>query len=192
METLGQKFRAAREKKRITLSKAAASTRIKIQNLEMMESDDFTRMPAPTYAKGFIRIYANFLGLDPAPLVQEYVDQHLNPPAEKPVRADVPEEAPVRSSTGAAGRSLSVNVSWPALVARIKQFAQQATGTLQPHLSKIGIAFAIVVVVMLISRCMSGLGGPEDDLNSQHMRSDSIAREPAERYLDLPATEPAR
>lgn len=186
METLGQKLRAAREKKRVTLSKAAASTRIKIQNLEMMENDDFTRMPAPTYAKGFIRIYANFLGLDPAPLVQEYVDQHLNPPADKPKREEVREAAP---DAGPAETKFSFTLSWPAISAAVQRFARQAGGTLRPHLAKIGIAFAIVVLVMLVSRCVAGLGGSEDELNSKLLRTDSIAREPAERYLELPATE---
>ena len=30
-----------------------------------MERDDFSRMAAPIYAKGFIRLYAEYLGLDP-------------------------------------------------------------------------------------------------------------------------------
>lgn len=72
MESIGQILRSARERKRISLATAAAKTRIKIQHLEMMERDDFSGMPAPMYARGFIRIYADFLGLDPLPLVQQY------------------------------------------------------------------------------------------------------------------------
>lgn len=76
MESMGHRFKAAREKKRMSISQAAAQTRIKVQILEWMEQDDFTRMPAPAYAKGFIRMYATFLNLDPVPLVQEYLDLH--------------------------------------------------------------------------------------------------------------------
>lgn len=72
MESIGQILRSARERKRISLATAAAKTRIKIQHLEKMERDDFSGMPAPMYARGFIRIYADFLGLDPLPLVQQY------------------------------------------------------------------------------------------------------------------------
>ena len=32
-----------------------------------MERDDFSRIAAPTYAKGFIKLYADYLGLDPGP-----------------------------------------------------------------------------------------------------------------------------
>lgn len=77
MDSMGQQFKAARERKRMPLSQAAAQTRIKLQFIEQMEQDDYSRMPAPAYAKGFIRMYASFLGLDPVPLVQEYVDQHM-------------------------------------------------------------------------------------------------------------------
>lgn len=89
MESMGQRFKAAREKKRMPLSQAAAQTRIKLQYLELMEQDDFSRMPAPAYAKGFIRMYATFLNLDPVPLVQEYLDQHVGRKA-KPAAAAGP------------------------------------------------------------------------------------------------------
>ena len=74
MESMGQLLKTTRERKRLSLSYVAAQTHIKMQFLEMMERDDLSRMPAPMYAKGFIRLYANYLGLDPAPMVQEYMD----------------------------------------------------------------------------------------------------------------------
>lgn len=76
MESMGQRFKAAREKKRVSLSQAALKTHIKIQHLEAMERDDFSRMPAPIYARGFIKSYCDFLGLDPAAFIREYNEQH--------------------------------------------------------------------------------------------------------------------
>jgi transcriptional regulator with XRE-family HTH domain len=89
MASLGQQLRAARERKRKTLSQLAADTRVKVQLLEMMERDDFSGMPAPMYARGFLRIYADALGLDPAPLVEEYIALHQGKkkPAPAPERA---------------------------------------------------------------------------------------------------------
>ncbi|HEY8241341.1 MAG TPA: helix-turn-helix domain-containing protein, partial [Kiritimatiellia bacterium] len=72
MESIGQRFKTARERKRVSLSQAAAKTRIKVQVLEAMEQDDFSKIPAPTYARGFIRMYSEFLGLESGPLVQEF------------------------------------------------------------------------------------------------------------------------
>jgi len=103
METIGQTFKTAREKKRVSLSQAAARTRIKVQILEGMEKDDFSPIPAPAYAKGFIRMYAEFLGLESGPLVNAYVAEHQNKPGPKagrvtsapaPAPAPEPEKAP--------------------------------------------------------------------------------------------------
>ena len=76
METLGQKLKAARLARKMTASEAAKGTRIKVQHIEAMEGDDFSAIPAPAYAKGFIKLYAELLGLDPAPLIAEYIDRH--------------------------------------------------------------------------------------------------------------------
>ena len=87
MANIGQIFKAAREKKKATLSQAAASTRLKIQHLEAMEKNDFSKIPAPAYAKGFIKLYSEYLGLDPAPLLKEYVELFSSkaPRAQKPL-----------------------------------------------------------------------------------------------------------
>ncbi len=49
------------------------ATRIKANQLEAMERDDFSRMPAQIYIKGFIRIYAEYLELDPVGMVETYL-----------------------------------------------------------------------------------------------------------------------
>jgi len=43
------------------------------------EDNDFSRIPAPVYGKGFIKLYAEFLGLDPAPLIAEYASRFAVP-----------------------------------------------------------------------------------------------------------------
>jgi transcriptional regulator with XRE-family HTH domain len=82
MPALGNTFREAREKKGATASEAAAATRIKVQHIEAIEQDDFGKIAAPAYAKGFIKLYAEYLGLDPRPLIQEYMEQYA--PKERP------------------------------------------------------------------------------------------------------------
>lgn len=76
MGGIGQTLREARESRKISTTKAAAETNIKIQHIEAMEREDFSHMAAPIYAKGFLRLYAEYLGLDPAPLVAEYMEKH--------------------------------------------------------------------------------------------------------------------
>lgn len=79
MSSIGQQFKIARERKGVTQSEAAAGTRIKIAHIDAMERDDFSGMPAPAYAKGFIKIYADYLGLDPRPLLQEFTEKIEEP-----------------------------------------------------------------------------------------------------------------
>jgi transcriptional regulator with XRE-family HTH domain len=76
MATLGEQLKAARKAKGVTESEAGSATRVLRQIITAMENDDFSEMPAPTYAKGFIRLYAEYLGLDPEPLVAEYLEKH--------------------------------------------------------------------------------------------------------------------
>lgn len=96
MDTLGQQLKTARERKKIGTSEAARKTRIKIQHIEAMERDDFSRIPAPAYAKGFIKIYAEYLGLDPEPLIAEYLERYA-PRERPPLVEEEPSEEPRKS-----------------------------------------------------------------------------------------------
>jgi hypothetical protein len=67
--TLGETLAAKRGERGLTIEQAAAATRIRPHYLSALESNEFERLAAPVYAKGHLRTYALFLGLDPAPLV---------------------------------------------------------------------------------------------------------------------------
>ncbi|MCX7818701.1 MAG: helix-turn-helix domain-containing protein [Kiritimatiellae bacterium] len=71
--SLGARLREARLRRRVTLSEAAEATRIKATQLELMENDQFDRVGAPVYVKGFLRLYGEYLGLDREELVREYL-----------------------------------------------------------------------------------------------------------------------
>ncbi|MEI6970634.1 MAG: helix-turn-helix domain-containing protein [bacterium] len=81
MGAIGEKLRNARLAKGVTPSQAAAATRIKMQIIEDMENDDFSSISAPIYCRGFIKIYAEYLGLDSTPLITTYKEQFGPPPA---------------------------------------------------------------------------------------------------------------
>lgn len=80
MATIGQQLKAAREAKGISEQEAGAATKILTKMIVAMEADDFSVMAAPTYAKGFIRLYAEHLGLNPAPLIEEYTSLYAVAP----------------------------------------------------------------------------------------------------------------
>lgn len=104
MESIGTQLRAAREAKGISLSAAAAETRIKIQRLEAMERSDFSTMPAPAYARGFLKMYGEYLGLAVEPLVQAYNDlSGGGGPGPEPVVSFPPRAAPAEAADPAEG-----------------------------------------------------------------------------------------
>jgi transcriptional regulator with XRE-family HTH domain len=74
---LGEELRRARTRKKISASEVAAATRMKVQIVEALEQEDFSKVAAPIYAKGFIRLYAEHVGLDPSPLISEYMSKFV-------------------------------------------------------------------------------------------------------------------
>lgn len=61
---VGERLRAAREEKGLSLEDVAAQTRIPQRHLVSIESADWDSLPAPTYTIGFAKNYAGAVGLD--------------------------------------------------------------------------------------------------------------------------------
>jgi len=70
-QTIGQKLKAVREQKQLTLENVFESTRIRIPHIRALEADDLSSMPSPVQARGYLRNYAEFLGLDLDHLLEE-------------------------------------------------------------------------------------------------------------------------
>ena len=90
--TIGQKLKSAREAKGVSVSEAAASTKILSKFIEAMEDDNFEKLSAPVYVKSFVRLYAKYLNLDPLPLIEDLKieDQDdLNPSITDDVRINL-------------------------------------------------------------------------------------------------------
>ncbi len=64
MEGIGGILREARQKKGATLDQIEETTKIKKRYLLALEHEEWDRMPGKVYAKGFLRTYARYLGLD--------------------------------------------------------------------------------------------------------------------------------
>lgn len=66
MGELGSLLTRAREARGLTLEDAERDTRISRRYLQALESEQFEVIPAPVYARGFLRSYSQYLGVDPA------------------------------------------------------------------------------------------------------------------------------
>jgi cytoskeletal protein RodZ len=69
MESIGEKLRLAREQHTYTLDQVARDTHVARRFLQALEEEDFSVFPGETYAMGFLRTYAEYLGLDPDELI---------------------------------------------------------------------------------------------------------------------------
>ena len=72
MESFGRILRETRERKNLTAEQIARDTRISRRFLEALEEENFSLFPAETYLIGFLRNYAEYLGLDKDELVTIY------------------------------------------------------------------------------------------------------------------------
>lgn len=70
--TIGQQLRRAREERGAELSDVEVATKIRVKFLAAMEEDHWDELPAPVYARGFLGVYAQHLGLDQKALLDEY------------------------------------------------------------------------------------------------------------------------
>jgi cytoskeleton protein RodZ len=68
----GSKLKQAREARQLTLHEIEWATKIRAEFLQALEEDRFDLLPSGTHARGFLRSYARYLGLDADALVDEY------------------------------------------------------------------------------------------------------------------------
>jgi cytoskeleton protein RodZ len=82
---IGSSLREARSRQKLELSQVERDTRIRGRYLAALENDEFDVLPAPAYVKGFLRTYAEYLGLDGQRFVDEYTTRFA--PVEEPAGA---------------------------------------------------------------------------------------------------------
>ncbi len=114
--TPGAALKAAREKRRLSIADVVEATRIKAHIVQDLENDDYSEIAAPLYGKGFIKLYAEYVGLDPAPLIRQYLSNYaktvrptlkteLPPPT--PVHDGIPQPAPLARFRESSGTMLT-------------------------------------------------------------------------------------
>lgn len=82
-------LRQAREARGLSLHQVSAHLKLTVRQIEAIERGDLSVLPGATFARGFVRNYARFLGLDPL-LFLEAESPELKAPAELPARMVTP------------------------------------------------------------------------------------------------------
>jgi hypothetical protein len=84
---IGSSLKDARLRQGIDLAEAELATKIRSKYLRGLEEERFDVLPAQTYIKGFLRSYADFLGLDGQLYVDEYNSRYVADDEETALRA---------------------------------------------------------------------------------------------------------
>ena len=74
MIEFGETLRQAREAKGLTTSQVAQTTHLLVQQIEALEREDFSRIAAPIYGRGFVKLYCEVVGLEPKPLIDAFME----------------------------------------------------------------------------------------------------------------------
>ncbi len=69
---IGEELRQARIRRGRSVAQANQATRIARHYLEAFEDEDWSRMPAAPFARGFLSSYAQYLGLDDGPMLERF------------------------------------------------------------------------------------------------------------------------
>ncbi|MFH1215361.1 MAG: RodZ domain-containing protein [Pseudomonadota bacterium] len=72
-QSLGSYLQRERLKKQLTIEQVAEETCIHIATLRAIENNDRTKMPAEVFSRGFIKLYAAHLGLNPQEILERYI-----------------------------------------------------------------------------------------------------------------------
>jgi cytoskeletal protein RodZ len=92
-ESIGARLKQARELRRLTLQQVSETTKVRPHYLQALENDDLSAISSAAQARGFLRIYADFLGLNLTDLIQ--------------VRSPSKQESITQSSSPSSDQSLS-------------------------------------------------------------------------------------
>jgi cytoskeleton protein RodZ len=79
MPEIGEMLREARMRRRIDMTEVESATKIRGKYLRALENEEWDLLPGPTFVKTFLRTYAEYLGLDPRLLVEEYRQRYERP-----------------------------------------------------------------------------------------------------------------
>lgn len=107
-ESVGQLLRQTRASLGVDLEHVAETLRIRLTFLQAIEDGRNQDLPGPTYAVGFVRAYADYLGLDSEEIVRRYKDETSIVPR----RADLEFPTPVNEGGIPTARCCSSRPCW--------------------------------------------------------------------------------
>jgi hypothetical protein len=155
---IGNSLREARTRRQIDLNVAEQATKIRVRYLRALEDERFDQLPSQTYVKGFLRTYADYLGLDG----QLYVDEFNS-------RFATGEEHDARPRRSSAR-------------------PERRTRRLETSIVLIAVALVAIVTLVVTSAWQTGDSGSKAPKATHHVKAHKKATIPRPHaYLEIAA-----
>jgi curved DNA-binding protein CbpA len=75
-EFSGAAIKMLREQRGLSLSQIGDTTKVSVRYLDMIEKEDFLKLPVRAYTRGFLTLYAKALGCDPERVTSDYLKRY--------------------------------------------------------------------------------------------------------------------
>lgn len=185
-ESVGRRFAAEREARGLSVAEVGAATHMMEKHVRAIETDDFAALGAPIYAKGFIKLYAEFLGFDAAEILNE-IGRITFRKNERPVLTPPPSPR--------SDRTAELSDAVQEQVGKVVTAARNLPSHVSPELIRkvltgggvlLALVLLIAVVVVGVRSCAAVLKERPATTGQALPRSGAVIEEPAEPYLDTP------
>jgi cytoskeleton protein RodZ len=126
LASFGEELRREREIRGISLKEIADATKISKRFLEAIERNDHRTLPAPAFTRGFVRAYANYVGLNSEEMVNRYnyavagddrieKPPHIEKYPQTPIR-DISPRPPAKRGIPPVYARVNRNILWSVLI----------------------------------------------------------------------------
>ena len=78
LRSIGELLKARRMERNLSLKEAENATSIRMSHIQALEEGEIHKIPSPVYAQGFLRQYANYLGLDGEQILRQHPEPFKN------------------------------------------------------------------------------------------------------------------
>ena len=175
---IGASLRRARLRKRLSLEQLSKTTKIKLSLLEALENNDFERLPPIVYTRGFLRVYAREVGLDPEQTTEQYFAQldelpplslAGEPVRQEPVGSRAQGTAPIEPSRRDAARQPGMAASATTPAAPASEHTSSGVQTARVLLfnnRRIAVPVGAAIVVALLIGSYFGISTRRHDTST--------------------------
>lgn len=174
--TVGAQLAAARLAAGLSLETVRAGTKVKIVHLEAIEAGDSASLPATPFAAGFVKAYAQFLGLDPEEFARAYRAEHA--PAPEATEAPLaPVAAPAAAMARPGPEKLVAYFGIGATLVAVLWIAALAIAPHKERAAPLGETIAAApapAVPAAISEAAPAAASPEIIAENQHTDGDAV------------------